>query len=203
MTTRRSRREEILDEATKLFAERGYEGTSMADLAEKVGLRKASLFHHFASKEVLYAAVLARLVEQVGLAIAKSALLPGSYVERLDALTDAIVVVLGEQPCAARLLIREIMDWGPVVRDQLADQMLKVLSAAEAFLVAGQAEGRFAQVEPRQLILSLTGVHLMPFAIRGIVQRFTGVDPVQKEFVEMRRSAVREHVRRILLAPRG
>ena len=43
----RPRREEILDQATQLFAERGYEGTSMADLAERVALRKASLFHHF------------------------------------------------------------------------------------------------------------------------------------------------------------
>src|ERR1700722_191134 len=90
---RRSRREEILDEATQLFAERGYEGTSMADLAEKVGLRKASLFHHFASKEVLYAAVLARLVEHLGMPISKSVMLPGSFAERLDAMADAIVVV--------------------------------------------------------------------------------------------------------------
>jgi AcrR family transcriptional regulator len=41
------RKEEIVAEATRLFAERGYEGTSMGDLAERVGLRKASLFHHF------------------------------------------------------------------------------------------------------------------------------------------------------------
>src|SRR5580704_5247543 len=107
MATPRSRREEILDEATQLFAERGYEGTSMADLAEKVGLRKASLFHHFASKEVLYAAVLARLIEEVGGVIAQGATLPGGFEERLDALGDAITVVLGEQPFAARLLIRE------------------------------------------------------------------------------------------------
>src|SRR5438067_3760612 len=101
MTTHaRSRREEILDEATRLFAERGYEGTSMADLAEKVGLRKASLFHHFASKEVLYAAVLERLVSRVAEAIAASAVAPGSFGERLDTLTDAITVVLGEQPYA-------------------------------------------------------------------------------------------------------
>ena len=56
----RPRREEILDQATQLFAERGYEGTSMADFAERVALRKASLFHHFASKEALYVEVLAR-----------------------------------------------------------------------------------------------------------------------------------------------
>src|SRR3984957_17625736 len=92
---RRSRREEILDEATQLFAERGYEGASMADLAERVGLRKESLFYHFASKGVLYTAVLGRLVEDVGAAIAKGVMLPGSFEQRLDTLVDAIPVVLG------------------------------------------------------------------------------------------------------------
>ena len=116
-----SRREKILDDARDLFAERGYEGTSMADLAARVGLRKASLFHHFPSKEVLYATVLARLVEEVGSAIMSSAALEGSFAERLDELTDKLVMTLGSQPCAARLLVREVMDWGPVVRDHLAD----------------------------------------------------------------------------------
>src|SRR5271156_1558165 len=95
-TISRTRREEILDEATQLFAERGYEGTSMADLAERVGLRKASLFHHFTSKEVLYAAVLARLVERVGQTIAAGTLAPGSFEERLDSIADAITGVLCE-----------------------------------------------------------------------------------------------------------
>ena len=63
------RREEILGAATRLFAERGYEGTSMGDLADVVGLRKASLFHHFASKDVLYSTVLSNLLEDVFRAI--------------------------------------------------------------------------------------------------------------------------------------
>jgi TetR/AcrR family transcriptional regulator len=195
----RSRREEILDEATQLFAERGYEGTSMGDLAEKVGLRKASLFHHFASKDVLYAAVLARLVEDVGGAITKSVMLPGSFAERLDALGDAIAVVLGEEPYAARLLIREVMDWGPVVRDHLADKMMLVLGAAEAFIRAGQAEGTFVETDPKQLIVTLIGFHFMPFAIGGIVKRFTGAEPSDKVFIEARREAVRVHVGRLIL----
>ena len=62
---KRLRKEEILVEATRLFAERGYEGASMGDLAERVGLRKASLFHHFPSKDVLYATVLTQLMDSV------------------------------------------------------------------------------------------------------------------------------------------
>src|SRR5438045_9122255 len=100
----RTRRDEILDEATRLFAERGYEGASMADLAEAVGMRKASLFYHFASKEVLYAAVLERLLVSFGAAIQSASLIEGSFEERLDALTDGIIGVLGSQPFAARLM---------------------------------------------------------------------------------------------------
>jgi AcrR family transcriptional regulator len=196
----RSRREEILDEATRLFAERGYEGASMADLAERVGLRKASLFHHFASKDVLYAAVLARLVEDVGAAISQSTRLGGSFAEQLDVLSDGITVILGAQPFAARLLIREVMDWGPVVRDHLADKMMLVLAASEAFVRAGQEEGSFVQAEPRQLIISMCGLHFMPFAIGELVKLFVGAEPSALEFIEPRREAVKEQVRRLMLA---
>jgi len=197
--TKRLRRDEILDEATRLFAERGYEGTSMADLAERVGLRKASLFHHFASKEVLYAAVLERLVAAVGSAIGKAAQTPGSFLERVDGLTDAITVVLGDQPFAARLLIREVMDWGPVVRDQLAQTMMAVLDATEQFIRGGQEEGTFVEGDTKQLIVSLLGVHFMPFAVGQIMQRFVGSDPSESVFIEARRKAVLEHVRLILV----
>jgi AcrR family transcriptional regulator len=199
-TPPRSRREEILDEATKLFAERGYEGTSMADLAERVGLRKASLFHHFVSKEILYAAVLARLIERLGVEISRGALLPGSFAERLDALSDALTNVLGDHPFAARLVIREVMDWGPVVRDGLADQIVVVLHAAEAFIRAGQESGAFVKIEPKQLMVTLVGVHFMPFAMGELIDRFGGEDPARPEFVAARREALREHIRRLVLA---
>jgi len=48
-----SRREEVARVAARLFAERGYDGTSLADVAEAVGLRKASLYHHIEAKEDL------------------------------------------------------------------------------------------------------------------------------------------------------
>lgn len=203
-TTKRTgrRREEILAEATKLFAERGYEGTSMGDLAECVGLRKASLFHHFASKEELYTAVLAHPVEAVRTSIAKAAILSGSFTERLDVLTDMLTVGLCEQPYAARLLLREVMDWGPVVREHLAEQMTGVLVTAAAFVRAGQEEGTFADVEPRQLILTLIGLHFMPFAVSGLVTSLTGHGPGSAEFLQARRAAVRDQVRRLMLAQR-
>jgi len=48
-----ARREELTRIAARLFAERGYQGTSLADLATELGMQKPSLYHHIASKEDL------------------------------------------------------------------------------------------------------------------------------------------------------
>ena len=58
-------RERILDAAEALFAERGYEGTTLRDVAGAVGIRNPSLYNHFESKESLYAAVLERTIRPV------------------------------------------------------------------------------------------------------------------------------------------
>ena len=47
----------ILVEAAAMFAERGYERTSMRDLAERCGISKSLLYHHFVDKEALYARI--------------------------------------------------------------------------------------------------------------------------------------------------
>src|SRR5437867_7302208 len=48
-----ARRDELTRVAARLFAERGYHGTSLADVAEAVGMQKASLYHHISTKEDL------------------------------------------------------------------------------------------------------------------------------------------------------
>ncbi len=53
---RPSRRAEILEQARTLFLDKGYAGTSMSALAKACGIQKASLYHHFPSKEALFVA---------------------------------------------------------------------------------------------------------------------------------------------------
>lgn len=197
---KRLRKEEIVAEATRLFAERGYEGTSMGDLAECVGLRKASLFHHFDSKDTLYATVLSQLIDRVGEAIVGAVSAEGSFEQRLDALSEAITGILGMQPHAARLLVREAMDWGPLMRDQLAGRVQIVLASAVEFVKAGQEEGVFDRsLEPRQLIITLIGIHFMPFLIERSVEGFVAQSPFEPSFVEERQRSTREQIRRMML----
>ncbi|HEX7350542.1 helix-turn-helix domain-containing protein [Brachybacterium sp.] len=59
--TSSTRREEILDAASALFAERGYHGASLRDISRRVGISHPGMLHHFASKETLLGAVVDRL----------------------------------------------------------------------------------------------------------------------------------------------
>jgi TetR/AcrR family transcriptional regulator len=198
-----TRKDAILDEATRLFAERGYEGTSMADLADRVGLRKASLFHHFASKEELRRAVLERVVQRVTLALADATKdETRDYPKRIDAITDAVVAMLGDHPYAARLLVREAMEWTAQKKnDDVGEAFAESLKAGERFIAEAQRAGACVAHEPKQLIATLISIHLLPFALGGVMERFTGHLPWSDEFVTARRDAVRTHVR-TLLQPR-
>ena len=58
-----SRRDQILDAAMECFASSGFRGTTTREIAGRVGLTEAALYRHFASKEALYAAIVARKIE--------------------------------------------------------------------------------------------------------------------------------------------
>lgn len=57
-------KQEILDAALTLFSTQGYEATSVSRIAEAVGIRKASLYSHFESKQEILEALMAQVLEQ-------------------------------------------------------------------------------------------------------------------------------------------
>ena len=63
--TGRERREQLLDIGRKLFAERGFEGTSVEEIAAQAGVSKPVVYEHFGGKEGLYAVVVDREVERL------------------------------------------------------------------------------------------------------------------------------------------
>lgn len=61
----------ILDAATQLFIEKGYEATSLADIIADTHLSKGAIYHHFASKEEIFAAIFRRISQENTEALAR------------------------------------------------------------------------------------------------------------------------------------
>jgi AcrR family transcriptional regulator len=195
----RDRKDEILDIATHLFADRGYDGTSMNDVAERVGMRKASLFYHFTTKDALYEAALERLVRRLSAALTAAYSANGTYAERLEAAADALTTVLSQRPLAARLLVREAIDWGPALRGRVADPMMQALEAATTFIRAGQDAGEFVLGDAKQTVLTTIGIQFLPFAIGHVVERYNGTSAFDPAFVALRCAEARRYVREMVV----
>ena len=96
----------MIEEATELFARRGYAGTSMQDIADAVGIRKPSLYKFFSSKDDLYGAVLESTLAPLAAAI-DDALGGGSTSGA--GLTATSLRLLHENPQVSRLLMQELV----------------------------------------------------------------------------------------------
>jgi AcrR family transcriptional regulator len=101
-----ARREELTRIAARLFAEQGYQGTSLADLAEALGVQKASLYHHIASKEDLLWEVAWDGAEAFHAGLdAVPAAAPAA--ERIRLALRAHLAVVGQQLDVATVFVRE------------------------------------------------------------------------------------------------
>lgn len=188
-------REALLEAAAGVFAAEGYAGASLSAIAGAAGLRKASLFHHFDSKEALYLEAVSSAVGELGGLISEARLDTGGFVERLDRLSRLVTRYLGEHPLVARLLLREMLDEGPFLSGPGGELVPQVLGGAMAFLQAGMDAGAFARQDPRQLILSVVGLHLFWFGGLSLTEAISGQDPFSTEAIEGRAAAVSAQVR--------
>jgi TetR/AcrR family transcriptional regulator len=104
------RRAAILKAAEQLFAERGFASSRLEDVAERVGIRRASIFYYFPDKPALYDAVLANALDHLLMRTSAALAKRGSLSARIEAGVAAWVETLGTRPTLARLLLREAAD---------------------------------------------------------------------------------------------
>lgn len=114
---------QILAAGLELFAKHGFEGVSVHAIAEKAGVSKANVFHHFASKEALYLAVLRSASMRWSDEIARATRTADTFPPRLQSMVNCIVHKLCAEPNESRLLLREILENGALRGRQLNDEV--------------------------------------------------------------------------------
>ena len=98
--------ESLLAVAVQLFIRRGYEATSMAALGEAAGLRKSSIYHHFASKEAILRRAVGRALDALFAILEEEPTRVGPAAARLEHLLRRTVEVLIQELPYVTLLLR-------------------------------------------------------------------------------------------------
>jgi len=96
----------LLAVAVGVFIERGYDGTSMEDLARATGITKSSIYHHIASKEQLLRLAVERALGALFAVIEEDGARSGRAIDRLDYLVGRVVEVLAAELPYVTLLLR-------------------------------------------------------------------------------------------------
>jgi AcrR family transcriptional regulator len=193
-------RAELLRVARSLFADHGYAGVSMADIAHKAGLQKSSLFHHFPTKDRLYREVLDGVLTELAEAVHAAHAIPGEgFIARLDAASVAAARALGEDPTRARIVMRELLNQDGTAAH--LDVIVQIIESTTAFFEAGAAAGAWPRQDFQQAVLTIAGIHCFFFSVPAITQRISGTDPFAAATVERRVQTVRDQVRQMLGVP--
>jgi TetR/AcrR family transcriptional regulator len=174
-------RAEIVTAAERHFAESGFEGTRLDDVADDVGIRRAAIFYHFGDKQELYAAVLDEVFRDLAVDLPAG----GSAAERLEASLAGWIDFVAQRPNVARLILREAAGARP---GQGTPFTLAGKATGDWFrtlLHEGIASGEFRpRVEPDRFMGLIASIAFFHFAAMAWLTLDEPVDPFGREELE-------------------
>jgi AcrR family transcriptional regulator len=174
----------ILVAAMDAFGSRGYDGTSLDDLARELGIRKQTILYWFPSKESLLEAVVDRCAEEVSRRLVLALERAEGGFGRVEAMVRAMFRLAARHPSMLGFL-REVTRLGPPASTRLLEHLSPLIERASAFLEAEMDAGRMRRHDPRLLLLAAYSM-VTGMATEVEVLRAFGEEPTLASLVHRR-----------------
>lgn len=154
-----------LGAAAEVFAERGFDGTRVEDIAEATGVPKATLYYYFKGKEDILAHLLGSMLEKIRDGVKEAISGGGSPKERLAGVIAAQLAVMASSPATCRALVAELGRAGRI--PEIAGALNEAFYApVRTLLVEGAADGSLRRVSDPEIAaasvfgaLTIAGIH--------------------------------------------
>ncbi|OUS31964.1 TetR family transcriptional regulator ['Osedax' symbiont bacterium Rs2_46_30_T18] len=151
---RDKKRNAILNAACEEFANHGYAGTKIVDIANKINLPKANIYYYFESKQVLYRHVLDSFIQPLLMATAPF----DHYDHPAEALTDYIklkIEISKNHPNASKVFANEILHGAPHLPADIIEKLTQQTTRASEKLQQWIDRGLMDDIKPLHLLFSL------------------------------------------------
>jgi len=181
----------VLDAALHLFAERGFEGTAIRDVAARADVNHAMIQYYFKTKERLWREAVdflfARITQQVTFSDVDAFPSKRAFAEHA---IRRYVRYCARHPEHARLMIQESIRDGERLDWAAKRYIVHSKRAAEQFIVMMQNENLMPQGSVAALTYILVGASQLFYALAPEVRRVWGVDPTDEAQIEAHADAV-------------
>lgn len=163
----------ILEEAKKLFVGKNYADVTMLDIAAAAQVTKGALYHHFASKEALYVAMMLAYLQEKQDLLRSAVESDGTCRERLHYLTLSFLNLSPAEQTMMKLVRRDIN----IFKDPIRDKLIRAYQAAlpeqvEAVIRDGIRDGELVDTDPR--LLAWEYVAIVEVVLSRYTQRVLG-----------------------------
>ena len=204
MDETRSTEEKILDAAREIFAQRGFSGARMQDIADQAGINKGLLHYYFRSKEALFKVIFREAFTRFSKTLHTVISEERPLLEKIDRIVDEYTDMLCQNPALPGFIVNELHT-NP---DQFVAEIMQLPERPDPSRLVLQLHiesqaGRIRKVDPLQTMLSILSMCAFPFIARPMLQRMVHID--QETYLGLMRQrthAVKDFIRTALL-PEG
>lgn len=164
-----STQDRILDAAEVQFAELGYDGTTLRQIAQRVGIKEPSIYAHFAGKEAVYGAVIDRALQPFHAEL-EAWVKTEMTLRDLLGIPRRLLELHSRHPYAARIMHREFCLPQDRINPQVRAWLDQIALQSQAFMTELQGQGQPAPDPARVVthIITLTNITLGFFSTQGM-----------------------------------
>lgn len=141
----------ILAAAERVFAARGFQGASMSKIAREAGLPKANLHYYFGTKEAIYRALIANVLEQWITAFGEISE-DDDPAEALEGYIRAKLELARQRPLASRVFAMEVLQGAPILRPVLEQDLRRWVEDKARVMRRWAERGLMDPVDPAHLL---------------------------------------------------
>ncbi len=141
-------RERILAAAAEVFAEKGFDGAGVDEIAQRAGVNKAMLYYHIGDKAALYGAVAVEFITMMRSAVTHGIDGLTDARDKIRAIQHAFLRAFSAAPHYPRLMQREIADGGVHLPAEALAGMAGVMALTRSIVEEGRDAGTLREINP-------------------------------------------------------